>query len=95
MFENGHIAAVQINYKKSANFAARVSKFSSSKNHWDLKNEYFASGATYKNVFLCPFRETVKISEALRQAKKQQYQSEMSELGSFNNLAQHEMCLIF
>ena len=48
-----------------------------------------------KMFFLCPFRETVKISEALRQAKKQQYQSEMSELGSFNNLAQHEMCLIF
>ena len=53
MFENGHTAAVQINYKKSANFAARASKFSSSKNHWDLKNEYFASGATYKSVFFC------------------------------------------
>ena len=51
IFENGHIAIdwlyfYEFNSKKSANFAAcasgpRAAKFSFSKNHRDLENEYF------------------------------------------------------
>ena len=45
--------------------------------------------------FLCAdFRVTVKIFEALRQAKKQ-LQRETLKVGSYNNLAQHELCPIF
>ena len=51
IFENGHIAMdwiyfYEFNSKKSANFSAcargsRAEKFSFSKNHRDLENEYF------------------------------------------------------
>ena len=35
-----------------------------------------------------------KYSEALRQTKKTTFQSEILELGSHNNLTQHDMCAI-
>ena len=48
IFKNGHIAIDGLYFyyyelicKKSANFASRTAKFSFSKNHRDLENEYF------------------------------------------------------
>ena len=66
IFENGHLAIdclyfYELITKKSANFAAHAAKFSFSKNHRDLENEYFwKTSRKLPETFLLHKRTIVK-----------------------------------
>ena len=80
----------------AAHASARLSKFSFSKHHGDLKDEFFENfeiPSFYINNFCCClFRVSQNFQ---RPCVKIKSESEILELGSYYNFAQRDMCPSF